>query len=197
MMEEADEVAFGLKSDMGLWERFLLSIGTCSLTNGADPHVKYRLPSRHSPADRIELVHQGHCSGVVVAANQGGVPRADRVSRPKAGKVRIDLAGAAGCRLERMEQAYALGVEAAGQLGRHDGAVRVSAGGQRGTCRRRTLRPASQNRSDRCGSWRANSLVGVSAVHRYYDPTTGDFLTVDPDVAETQQPYYYAGDNPK
>jgi hypothetical protein len=36
----------------------------------------------------------------------------------------------------------------------------------------------------------------VSAVHRYYDPTIGEFLTVDPDVAETQQPYYYAGDDP-
>ena len=33
-------------------------------------------------------------------------------------------------------------------------------------------------------------------VHRYYDPTTGEFLTVDPDVSETQQPYYYAGDDP-
>ena len=33
-------------------------------------------------------------------------------------------------------------------------------------------------------------------VHRYYDPTTGEFLTVDPDVAETGQPYYYAGDDP-
>jgi len=38
--------------------------------------------------------------------------------------------------------------------------------------------------------------VGVSGVYRYYDPTTGDFLTVDPMVAETQQPYYYAGDDP-
>jgi len=33
-------------------------------------------------------------------------------------------------------------------------------------------------------------------VHRYYDPTTGEFLTVDPDVAATGQPYYYASGNP-
>jgi len=34
------------------------------------------------------------------------------------------------------------------------------------------------------------------AAHRYYDPTTGEFLTVDPDVASTKQPYTYAGDDP-
>ena len=72
----------------------------------------------------------------------------------------------------------------------------MRAGGQRDTCGRRTRSPASPNRGDRCGSWRAKSLVGVSAVHRYYGPTTGDFLSVDPEVAETQQPYYYAGDDP-
>jgi hypothetical protein len=33
-------------------------------------------------------------------------------------------------------------------------------------------------------------------VHRYYDPTTTQFLTVDPLVAETGEPYGYAGDNP-
>lgn len=31
---------------------------------------------------------------------------------------------------------------------------------------------------------------------RYYDPTTGIFLTVDPALATTGQPYLYAGDNP-
>jgi RHS repeat-associated protein len=31
---------------------------------------------------------------------------------------------------------------------------------------------------------------------RYYDPTTGQFLTVDPLVAETEQAYSYAGDDP-
>jgi RHS repeat-associated protein len=33
-------------------------------------------------------------------------------------------------------------------------------------------------------------------VHRYYDPTTGQFLSVDPDVKTTHQPYEYAGDDP-
>jgi RHS repeat-associated protein len=33
-------------------------------------------------------------------------------------------------------------------------------------------------------------------IDRYYDPTTGQFLTVDPDVAETGQPYDYTGDDP-
>ena len=33
-------------------------------------------------------------------------------------------------------------------------------------------------------------------VNRYYDPTTGQFLSVDPDVAATHQPYEYANDNP-
>ena len=31
---------------------------------------------------------------------------------------------------------------------------------------------------------------------RYYDPTTGQFLSVDPDVAETDQPFAYADDDP-
>ncbi len=33
-------------------------------------------------------------------------------------------------------------------------------------------------------------------VHRYYDPVTGQFLTVDPEVDETGQAYTYAGDAP-
>lgn len=35
-----------------------------------------------------------------------------------------------------------------------------------------------------------------SSIHRYYDPATGQFLSVDPMVALTQAPYSYAGDNP-
>jgi hypothetical protein len=31
---------------------------------------------------------------------------------------------------------------------------------------------------------------------RWYDPGTGQFLSVDPDLAETAQPYTYAGDDP-
>jgi RHS repeat-associated protein len=33
-------------------------------------------------------------------------------------------------------------------------------------------------------------------VNRYYDPVTAQFLTVDPDVATTHQPYEYASDDP-
>jgi hypothetical protein len=35
-----------------------------------------------------------------------------------------------------------------------------------------------------------------SGVGRYYDPTTGQFLTVDPLVDQTGDTYVYAGDNP-
>jgi RHS repeat-associated protein len=33
-------------------------------------------------------------------------------------------------------------------------------------------------------------------VGRYYDPTTDQFLSVDPDVAETGQPYAFTDDDP-
>ena len=33
-------------------------------------------------------------------------------------------------------------------------------------------------------------------VDRYYDPSTGQFLSVDPLVSQTGQPYAYTGDNP-
>jgi hypothetical protein len=35
-----------------------------------------------------------------------------------------------------------------------------------------------------------------SLVGRYYDPGTGQFLTVDPDISETGQAYAYTGDDP-
>jgi RHS repeat-associated protein len=37
---------------------------------------------------------------------------------------------------------------------------------------------------------------GYSVVNRYYDPSTGQFLSVDPDVASTGQTYSFAGDDP-
>ncbi len=43
----------------------------------------------------------------------------------------------------------------------------------------------------------ADSETGfLYLINRYYDPTTAQFLTVDPDVGTTDQPYSYAGDNP-
>jgi uncharacterized protein RhaS with RHS repeats len=34
------------------------------------------------------------------------------------------------------------------------------------------------------------------SINRYYDPATGQFVSVDPMVSETNQPYAYAGDDP-
>ncbi|HUY86141.1 MAG TPA: RHS repeat-associated core domain-containing protein [Acidimicrobiales bacterium] len=36
----------------------------------------------------------------------------------------------------------------------------------------------------------------IYLINRYYDPSTGQFLSVDPAVQDTQQPYGYSGDNP-
>jgi RHS repeat-associated protein len=36
----------------------------------------------------------------------------------------------------------------------------------------------------------------VYLINRYYDPATGQFMSVDPDLAQTQQPYQYAAGNP-
>jgi RHS repeat-associated protein len=36
----------------------------------------------------------------------------------------------------------------------------------------------------------------IYLINRYYDPQTGQFLSVDPAISQTQQPYQYAGDNP-
>ena len=41
-----------------------------------------------------------------------------------------------------------------------------------------------------------SALKAPSLVNRYYDPGTGQFLTVDPMVDETGQPYSYAGGDP-
>jgi len=35
-----------------------------------------------------------------------------------------------------------------------------------------------------------------SIINRYYDPTTDQFLSIDPDVAQTDQPYMFTNDNP-
>jgi hypothetical protein len=36
----------------------------------------------------------------------------------------------------------------------------------------------------------------IYLINRYYDPATGQFVSVDPMVNETNQPYAYAGDDP-
>jgi hypothetical protein len=36
----------------------------------------------------------------------------------------------------------------------------------------------------------------TSAINRYYDPTTDQFLSIDPDVADTDQPYVFTNDDP-
>jgi len=36
----------------------------------------------------------------------------------------------------------------------------------------------------------------IYLLNRYYDPGTGQFLSVDPDLAQTQEPYAYAGGDP-
>jgi hypothetical protein len=33
-------------------------------------------------------------------------------------------------------------------------------------------------------------------INRYYDPTTDQFLSIDPDVAQTDQPYVFTNDDP-
>jgi hypothetical protein len=35
-----------------------------------------------------------------------------------------------------------------------------------------------------------------SRINRYYDPSTDQFLSVDPDVATTEQPYAFTNDDP-
>jgi hypothetical protein len=42
----------------------------------------------------------------------------------------------------------------------------------------------------------ATTQAPEGTVHRYYDPTTGQFLTVDPLVSVTGQPFSYANDDP-
>jgi RHS repeat-associated protein len=54
----------------------------------------------------------------------------------------------------------------------------------------------------RCLNWPASlesqetRQVDAYLINRYYDPMTDQFLSVDPRVAQTDQPYVFAGDSP-
>jgi len=46
-------------------------------------------------------------------------------------------------------------------------------------------------------SWsRSTTFTSACLINRYYDPSTDQFLSVDPDVQTTDQPYVYTGDDP-
>jgi RHS repeat-associated protein len=46
------------------------------------------------------------------------------------------------------------------------------------------------------GAGYTDSTGLIYLLHRYYDPSTGQFVSIDPLVRQTQQPYEYAGDDP-
>jgi hypothetical protein len=50
--------------------------------------------------------------------------------------------------------------------------------------------------SDRCFPSEVRGNRREVCVARYYDPATGQFLSLDPDVAQTLAPFNYAGDDP-
>ena len=56
----------------------------------------------------------------------------------------------------------------------------------------RGLRDGPPSRAAR----RSRTRRARCAVHRYYDPATDQFITVDPALATTGQPYAFAGNNP-
>lgn len=59
----------------------------------------------------------------------------------------------------------------------------------------RARRPARNALGRRHYPWRSTGL-NSSTVHRYYDPTTGQFISSDPLVDMTGQPYSYVSDDP-
>jgi hypothetical protein len=81
-------------------------------------------------------------------------------------------------------------------------------GGARLLCRQRVPAPpvaelprprvfAKQGRSsERSSTSRVRRNARGVCVARWYDPGTGEFMSVDPDLAETDQPYAYASDDP-
>jgi RHS repeat-associated protein len=51
-------------------------------------------------------------------------------------------------------------------------------------------------RNYRSGDPRTHPLGSIYLIGRYYDPATGQFLSVDPMVEQTLEAFGYAGDNP-
>lgn len=58
------------------------------------------------------------------------------------------------------------------------------------------LRSLPARRAGRLGSARCDARRSDFLNNRYYDPTIGVFLSVDPLVAKTGTPYLYAAGNP-
>jgi hypothetical protein len=64
-------------------------------------------------------------------------------------------------------------------------------------CRRRSdLEYHHRPRSTVVSTRSHGCITRERRVNRYYDPPTDQFLSVDPDVAETGQPYAFTGDDP-
>ncbi|MGD0442223.1 MAG: RHS repeat-associated core domain-containing protein [Acidimicrobiales bacterium] len=63
-------------------------------------------------------------------------------------------------------------------------------------CRGRSSRRFFTRRHQRCRRHPGDGSVRHDGVGRYYDPHTGQFLSVDPLVDETEQAYAYAGGDP-
>ena len=58
---------------------------------------------------------------------------------------------------------------------------------------------APVSRLESCSSTRGAASISLRSrcgVHRYYDPSTDQFLSVDPAVMQTGQPYVFTGDDP-
>jgi uncharacterized protein RhaS with RHS repeats len=75
--------------------------------------------------------------------------------------------------------------------------VKIVGSGTRTACSHRTRRRSrctTSHRRPRLGA--GLGYPAASLVNRYYDPSTAQFLSVDPLVAETGQPFAYADDDP-
>lgn len=71
---------------------------------------------------------------------------------------------------------------------------RCASGGHDGAICNRPGAASSKSRRHH-DRWRRSGLR-FALLHRYYDPSTGQFMSVDPFDPITGQPYEYTGDNP-